>query len=208
MKKYNIIYADPPWSYRVWSEDKKQAQGCAKRYYQTMSIEYICKMPVGDLCELNTKLFIWATMPCLPEALRVISAWGFEYKTVVFAWIKTNKRQDQKQINFLPIDFIDRFYGIGHWTASNIELCLGALCPNGALNRQDKSISQIVLAPITKHSEKPKEVRQKIVRLCGDLPRIELFARQKTEGWDALGFDIDGKDIKESIKLLAQKKPL
>lgn len=186
-KKYQIIYADPPWSYKVWTEDKKQAQGCAKKHYQTMSIKDICDLPVKQITDQNCKLFLWATPPCLPEALQTIEAWGFEYKTVVFAWIKTNKRQDQKQLSFLPIDFIDRFYGIGHWTASNIELCLGALMPNGKLNRQSKSISQIVLAPRREHSRKPDEIREKIVELCGNISRIELFARQRVDGWDAWG---------------------
>ncbi|NQT32213.1 MAG: adenine methyltransferase [Candidatus Omnitrophica bacterium] len=202
MKKYQIIYADPPWSYKVWSEDKKSAQGCAKRYYQTMSIEDICNLPVNKIADENCKLFLWATPPCLKEALQVITAWGFEYKTIVFAWVKTNKRFNPDQITFLPEESIDRFYGIGHWTASNIELCLGALVPGGRLNRQAKNISQIVTANRREHSRKPDEVREKIVRLCGDIPRIELFARQKTEGWDAIGNGVDDCDIKESLAKL------
>jgi N6-adenosine-specific RNA methylase IME4 len=188
--KYQIIYADPPWSYKVWSEDKKSAQGCAKRHYSTMSISDICSLPIKDMADTDCKLFLWATPPCLQEALQVISSWGFVYKTVVFAWVKTNKRQQQEQSSFLPIDSIDRFYGIGHWTASNIELCLGALTPNGQLNRQAKDISQVILSPLREHSRKPDEARERIVRLCGDLPRIELFARQKVDGWDSWGNEV------------------
>ena len=191
MKKYQIIYADPPWSYWAWSEDKKLAQGIAKRHYATMRVEDICALPIKNIIDENCKLFLWATPPCLSEALQVISAWGFDYKTIVFAWVKTNKRQVLGQSSFLPPDIIDRFYGIGHWTASNIELCLGAMTPNGALNREDKSISQIVLAPRREHSRKPDEVRDKIVRLCGDLPRIELFARRKVDGWDCWGNEVE-----------------
>ena len=189
-KKYQIIYADPPWSYKVWSEDKKQAQGCAKRHYQTMSNEAIYKLPIADLCEQDTKLFMWATAPCLPEAIETIKAWGFEYKTVVFTWIKLNKTVKTNQTSFLLADSLPRFYGIGHWTASNSEFVLGALRKGGKLNRADKSISQIIQSPLTRHSEKPKEVAEKIVRLCGDLPRIELFARQKTDGWDVWGDEV------------------
>ena len=191
MKKYQIIYADPPWSYKVWSEDKKSAQGCAKRYYQTMNIEDICKLPIKDLIGENCKLFLWATPPCLQEALLTMNSWGFEYKTIAFAWVKTNKRFNPEQTIFLPEDNIDRFYGIGHWTASNVELCLGGLIPNGQLNRQAKDISQIIIANRGEHSKKPNEVRDKIVRLCGDLPRIELFARQKTQGWDVWGNEVE-----------------
>jgi len=190
-KKYQIIYADPPWSYKVWSEDKKSAQGCAKRYYQTMDIKDICALPIKNLADKDCKLFLWATPPCLQEALQVIKAWGFEYKTIAFAWVKTNKRFELNQFRFLPEDSIDRFYGIGHWTASNVELCLGALVPNGSLNRQSKDISQIIIAHKGEHSRKPEEVRNKIVRLCGDLPRIELFARQKTNGWDVWGNEVE-----------------
>lgn len=190
-KKYQIIYADPPWSYYVWSEDKKQAQGCAKRHYQTMTIEDICALPIKEIADKDCKLFLWATPPCLPEALKVIISWGFVYKTIAFAWVKTNKRQVMEQSAFLPIDTIDRFYGIGYWTASNIELCLGALKDGGQLNRQSSAISQIVLAPRREHSRKPDEVRERIVELCGDLPRIELFARQKVEGWDCWGNEVE-----------------
>jgi len=123
--------------------------------------------------------------------LKVIDAWGFEYKTVVFAWVKINKRQVLQQSSFFPIDTIDYFYGIGHWTASNIELCLGALQPHGLLDRQSKSVSQIVLAPRREHSRKPDEVRDKIVELCGDLPRIELFARERVDGWDCWGNEVE-----------------
>jgi N6-adenosine-specific RNA methylase IME4 len=191
--KYQIIYADPPWSYKVWSEDKKQAQGCAKKHYPTMDIKDICNLPIKTIIDKNCKLFLWVTPPCLAEGLQVIHSWGFNYKTIVFAWIKTNKRQILEQQSFIPIDSIDRFYGIGHWTASNIELVLGALTPNGILNRQDKSISQIILSPRQEHSKKPDSVRDKIVQLCGDLPRIELFARQKTEGWDVWGNEVESE---------------
>ena len=112
MKKYQIIYADPPWSYKVWSEDKKSAQGTAKRYYSTMSIEDICALKVGEITDKDCKLFLWATPPCLQEALQVMKAWGFEYKTIAFCWVKTNPKSKTP------------FYGIGHWTASNCELVL------------------------------------------------------------------------------------
>jgi len=194
-KKYQIIYADPPWSYKVWSEDKIKAQGCAKKHYQTMNIKDICNLPVNSISTIQTKLFLWATPPCLQEAFQCISSWGFEYKTIVFAWVKTNKRQVLKQATFLPETTIDRFYGIGHWTASNIELVLGCLKPNGKLNRINKDISQIVLAPRREHSRKPDEIRDKILRLCGDLPRIELFARQRTPGWDVWGDEIKDEGV-------------
>jgi site-specific DNA-methyltransferase (adenine-specific) len=112
--------------------------------------------------------------------------WGFIYKTFAFTWIKLNKSCDK--MFFTKKDI---FFGIGHWTASNAEVCIAGLTPKGILNRQSKFISQIVLSPRKEHSRKPDEVRNKIVELCGDLPRIELFARQKTEGWDVWGNEVE-----------------
>lgn len=196
MKKYQIIYADPPWSYKVWSEDKKVAQGTAKHHYQTMSIQDICNLPINKIADENCKLFLWATPPCLQEALQVMKAWGFEYKTIVFCWVKTNPKSKTP------------FFGIGHWTASNCELVLAGLVKGGRLNRQSKSISQIDMTPRGEHSAKPDSIRKKIVQLCGDVSRIELFARKEEglfndlEGWDVIGNDINGKDIREELEAM------
>ena len=110
-------------------------------------------------------------------------------------WLKTNKDGSP-------------FFGIGYYAKSNQEVCLLAVKGKGHSLVKSNSVSSFVSTHRTKHSEKPQIFRDKIVELFGDLPRIELFARQKTEGWDVLGFDIDGKDIKESIQLLAQNKSL
>jgi len=191
-KKYQIIYADPPWSYKVWSEDKKVAQGTAKAHYSTMKIEDICNLKVNEITDKDCKLFLWATPPCLKEALEVMKAWGFEYKTIVFCWIKTNPKSGTP------------FFGIGHWTASNCEIVLAGLKKGGVLNRQSKSISQIVMSPRGNHSCKPSIIRNKIVELCGDVPRIELFARKpqtliEDPSWK--GWDIWGNEVKSDIKL-------
>ena len=186
-KKYKIIYADPPWSYKVWSEDKRVAQGMAKAHYQTMKLGEICCLPIDRIVDKNCKLFLWATPPCLQEALTVMNAWGFEYKTIAFCWVKTN------------ISSGTPFFGIGHWTASNCELVLAGLRKGGVLNRKSKSISQIVMFPRGKHSVKPRCIREKIVDFCGDLPRIELFARppkdrlfedESYKGWDLWGDEV------------------
>lgn len=188
MKKYKIIYADPPWSYKVWSENKKVAQGTAKAHYQTMNIDDICNLPVGDFADKDCKLFLWATPPCLQEALMVMKSWGFIYKTIAFCWVKTNPKSGTP------------FFGIGHYTASNCELVLVGMRKGGQLKRQSKSISQIDMSPRREHSRKPDSIKEKIVKLCGDLPRIELFARQKTEGWDVWGNEVES-DINLNPKL-------
>lgn len=172
-KKYQIIYADPPWSYR----DKCNAgQRGAAFKYQTMTIDDIKSLPVQNIADDNCVLFLWATMPLLQEALDTIKAWKFKYKTVGFAWVKMNK------IKATP------FWGMGNWTRSCGEVCL--LAVKGKPQRVSKSVHSVVMSPIEAHSKKPAEVRERIVKLMGDVPRIELFARQQVEGWDCWGNEV------------------
>ena len=86
---YEIIYADPPWRYSA-----KKVQGAAENHYPTMSIDELCALPVAELAAKDSALFMWATFPQLPEALRLIRAWGFTYKSVAFVWLKKNKKAD------------------------------------------------------------------------------------------------------------------
>jgi len=197
MKKYQIIYADPAWSY----DDKCLHRGGAERYYRTMDIEDIKNLPVNKIADENCILFMWATFPKLQEALDTIEAWGFKFKTCAFVWIKTNKRTSPNQLSFLPIESFDSFMGMGRWTRSNAEICL--LGVKGKPKRISGNVHQIIYAPIDKHSKKPDETRDRIIKLVGDLPKIELFAREVPEGWDTMGFDIDGKSIQDSINLIA-----
>lgn len=165
--KYNIIYADPAWSYFKGGY-KNQSQ-----HYDGMSIEEICALPVKNIAADNCILFLWATFPILPDVFKVIESWGFTYSTVGFTWVKATK--DKKGF----------FFGLGNWTRSNAELCL--IATKGSIERKSASISQIIYEPIQEHSKKPDIVRKKIIELVGDLPRIELFARQKADGFDAWG---------------------
>ena len=171
MEPYQIIYADPPWRY-----DQKGLHGAAEKHYSTMSLEDICKLPVGSISAKDSILFLWATFPQLPAALRVISAWGFKYKTVAFLWLKKNRKADSW------------FFGLGFWTRGNAEVCL--LATRGHPKRQSSKIHQFIISPIEAHSKKPDIVRDKIVELAGDVPRIELFARQTTPGWDVWGNEV------------------
>jgi site-specific DNA-methyltransferase (adenine-specific) len=172
--KYQIIYADPPWRY---ADQKNNDPAMGGITYPTMSLEEICAMPVNQIAEKNTSLFMWATMPMLKEALQVISAWGFKYTTCAFTWVKLNPSGN------------GIYSGLGHWTNGNAELCLFA--KRGAPKRVAKNVKQIVMSPRGRHSAKPPEVRDRIVELVGDLPRIELFARQKVEGWDYWGNEVN-----------------
>lgn len=178
---FNIIYCDPPWSY----DDPSLDRGGALRHYQTMSLEDICGLPVSALASPDCALFMWATFPKLFEAEQVFKAWGFQYKTCAFVWVKTNKRMNPEQASFFPVESFDSFWGMGRWTRSNAEICL--LGVRGQPKRESAAVHQIVYAPVSEHSRKPPEVRGKIVELCGDLPRVELFARQATDGWEVWG---------------------
>ncbi len=170
-KKYKIIYADPPWRY---SDKLSFHGGGAEAHYNTMSIEDICNLPVNSITDSDAILFLWGTWPQLPECLKVVKSWGFTYKTIAFVWVK--QYSNGKDV-----------LGLGRWTRGNTEFCL--LAVKGKPKRIDQGTSQLIKTKIQKHSKKPDIVREKIVRLIGDLPRIELFARQKTVGWDVWGND-------------------
>ena len=176
-RKFNILYADPPWKY-----ERNKVQGAAENHYPTMSIEQLCALDVEKITDENCALFLWSTFPFLPEALRLIKAWGFTYKTTAFVWLKQNRKNK------------DWFFGLGFWTRGNAEICL--LATKGKPQRKSAKVSQLIISPIDKHSKKPDIVRKKIVELMGDLPRIELFARQTTPGWEVFG-----NEVKSSITL-------
>lgn len=176
-KKYQIIYADPPWKYNVASS-KGTSRGVAERYYSVMKAEDIKALKVGELAD-NTVLFLWATYPNLHIALEVIKAWGFTYKTVAFTWVKIYKYSKS---------FI---MGCGFWTRANAEIVLLATKGKDYPRRINKGIQQIVCEPKREHSRKPDIIRNRIIQLMGDLSRIELFAREKTEGWDVWGNEVE-----------------
>lgn len=176
-RKFNILYADPPWKY-----ERNKVQGAAENHYPTMSIEQLCALDVEKITDENCTLFLWSTFPFLPEALRLIKAWGFTYKTTAFVWLKQNRKNK------------NWFFGLGFWTRGNAEICL--LATKGKPKRKSAKVSQLIISPIDKHSKKPDIVREKIVELMGDLPRIELFARQTTPGWEVFG-----NEVKSSITL-------
>lgn len=174
MKKYKIIYADPPWSYSdKRGGDKGKAHGGATAHYGTMSINDIKELDVKSIADDDCMLFIWVTFPLLQEGLDTIKAWGFKFKTLGFSWIKTNKKSGTP------------FFGIGWYTKSNCEVCL--IATKGKLFKVSNKVSSVLIEPIDGHSRKPNEARKRIVEFAGDVPRIELFCRDSPEGWDTWG---------------------
>ncbi len=176
MKKYQIIYADPPWTFKTYSLKGKEHKS-AECHYNCMNINDIYNLPINKIADDNCVLFLWVTMPLLQEGLETIKRWGFIYKSCAFTWVKKNKISPSW------------FWGLGYWTRANAELCL--LATKGSPKRASKSVHSIIDTPIREHSQKPDETRNKIIQLIGNLRRIELFARQKTEGWDVWGNEVE-----------------
>lgn len=172
--KYNVIYADPPWSYTDKATAWKRG---AEFKYPCMKIEDIRNLPIADLADENCILFIWVTFPFLREWLDVIDSWWFKYKTVWFNWVKKNKKAESW------------FWWMWNWTRSNSEVCL--IATKWKPKRFSAKVHSVIDTPIERHSKKPDIVRDKIEELTGGGNMIELFARQKAEGWDSWGNEVE-----------------
>lgn len=182
-----LIYGDPPWLY------SQGGRGSTDGKYVGMSVDEIHDLPVHRLAARDAVLFLWGTWPFLPVVLATFPAWGFEYKTCAFLWVKYRSSVDVKHV------------GGGFWTRANTEFCLIGVRGKNHPKRINKAIRQLIetsdedktlytpdealLAPLGEHSAKPPEARQRIVELMGDLPRIELFARERAPGWHVWGDD-------------------
>jgi len=175
LKKYKVIYADPPWEYK---ESGGGNRGTAGLPYPTMATNDICNLPVQKISHDDCILFIWATFRKLPECLKVIRAWGFEYYGLGFNWVKTNSKSDSV------------FWGMGYYTRQNPEICLIAT-KGGKFKPLVRNIHSVVMSQREEHSKKPDVVRENIVKIIGDVTRVELFARQKTNGWDTWGNELE-----------------
>lgn len=189
--KYRVIYADPPWTYNN-PQDNDPARG--GKTYATMPLRDLAQLPVQSIAAPDCALFLWATMPKLREALWIIDAWGFKYITCAFTWVKLQPTGKILRKGKHVLLRKGVYSGMGFWTNGNAELCLFA--KQGRPKRVARNVKQIVLAPRGRHSAKPSEVRDRIVRLMGDVPRIELFARERTPGWDCWGLEVGSGIIK------------
>lgn len=181
---FPLIYADPPWSY------SNAGRGAAENHYSCMSIEDICALPVADLAAPDAVLFMWGTYALTPEAMRVISAWGFTFKTLAFDWVKTTVTGKEH-------------FGLGKWTRGNSEPCwLGVRGDpprriSAAVRQLVLTEGEIIAAERREHSRKPDVVRERIIELMGDMPAIEMFARERAPGWESFG-----NQVNESVSLI------
>lgn len=180
--KYKLIYADPPWDYN--DKRTRKSTGAVRGAYLPMALADIHALPVRELATHDAMLAMWATWPKLPEALATIKAWGFEYVTCGFVWLKLNKHAD-----YIQFTKWDVWSGIGHYTASNTEFCLFGRRGAGLSRPGQLHVKQVIITPHTGiHSRKPADARVRLVQLFGpETSRIELFATQRIDGWDAWG---------------------
>lgn len=181
-KKYSVIYADPPWAYQQ-AGTTKRSRGTAAKHYPTMATAEICALPVREIVRGGAACFMWATFPNIMEAIKVMEAWGFTYKTAAFVWVKKNRKNG------------GNFMGLGAYTRANAEVCLLGVTSDfkAATQIRAHNVRQIIEAPFEGHSKKPDETRRRIVELLGDVPRLEMFARQHADGWDAWGNEVTEK---------------
>ncbi len=199
MNKYDVILIDPPWQFRVWSEETGHGRS-AESYYRTMNIEDLCRLPIQNIAADNCALFIWTVWPSIFEYIPpLLKAWDFEYKTKAFSWWKLNK-QWHKHLAPLMMSYSDYplleklfFMGMGYYARANSEPCL--LAVKGHMPVSDRGVRNFIIAPIREHSQKPVEQYSKIEALYPDQRYVELFARATRKGWDSIGNEIDGRDI-------------
>ncbi|WP_034912975.1 MT-A70 family methyltransferase [Erwinia sp. 9145] len=198
MKKYRLIYADPPWEY-----GNEVSNGAAKNHYSTMKLEDLKRLPVWDLTDDDALLAMWYTGNHSQEARELAEAWGFKVKQMfLFTWVKLTEKAErtinaalskQEVVDYYDwldlLDTVTRMNG-GNYSRQNQESVLIARRGKG-LERQSASVKQIIYSPLSEHSAKPGEARHRLNVLYGDVPRIELFARAQDDGWDSWGNQCD-----------------
>lgn len=173
-----VIEADPPWNFKVRSA--KGHGRSPERHYRTMKLADIMALPVRSLAAKNCHLFLWTTGPHLPQALRVMEAWGFKYSGLGFTWIKLLRSEE----GALMFDRRSFHMGPGYTTRKNAELCL--LGRRGNPKRLRKDIRELIIAPVREHSRKPDEAYERICQYA-DGPRIALFTREERPGFHCWG---------------------
>lgn len=182
MKKYQVIYADPPWSFNSKRSGGSMKSGAAS-HYSCMSIDDLKAMPIKDITADDALLVMWWVGAMPQEAIDLVNAWGFTLRNMNgFVWEKLT-------VHHKP------FFGMGYYTRAGSESAI--IATKGKFKPASRSVRAVRRAVARRHSEKPNEFRQDIVELAGDVPRLELFARTAPEGWDVFG-----NECERSIELM------
>jgi N6-adenosine-specific RNA methylase IME4 len=207
--KFSIIYLDPPWKYNSRANHKTRFRGGAEGHYPLMTMQEIAALPIKRLAAPSCAVLMWCTFPYLAEQIRLFEHWGFRYRTQFLTWIKLNPRgydlpkddptyrPDKQYTLYSDGLFHSVFFGTGYYAKANTEVCL--LGMRGQVPTISDAVSSVIMAPRREHSRKPDEAYCRIEQVFGDIPRIELFARQTAPGWSVMGNAIDGQDIRASL---------
>jgi N6-adenosine-specific RNA methylase IME4 len=188
---FDVILADPPWHFNQRFGPGTRFGVGAGGHYPTMSDDEICALPIGSVAAPRATLFLWTTWTHLAVAMRAIAAWGFEYLTVGFVWVKTNPNGDIR-------------HGVGYYTKSNTEPCL--LARRGrAMKPAVDDVSSVVVSPLREHSRKPEAVRTRIQRMYPTARKVELFCRESADGWATFGNEVDAVGFARQRKLFSQE---
>lgn len=188
------IVADPPWAFKARTAIQTRNFDSARdveKHYQTMTIDKIMALPVGDLAAKDCHLFLWTTGPCLRQAFDVLTAWKFKYSSMGFVWVKLKRSHDPNQLRLLPTAAADLHTGLGLTTRKNAEFVL--LGRRGNARRLSKSVREIILSPVREHSRKPDEAYDRVREYCAG-PYLDLFARAARPGWTTWGDEADKFD--------------
>ncbi len=196
--RYGAILIDPPWQFKTWNSHLWRSAADAGRapesHYPTLNRDALESLDMQSLMTPDCAMFMWATWPTLPDALELGRAWGLEYKTCAFNWVKTTEKTQGKFVHLA--DEANWHMGMGYWTRANTEPCL--LFTQGNPKRKSKGVRQLIVAAIQRHSQKPDAIYGQIEALV-DGPYLEVFARQRYPSWDSIGNEIDGRDIREVL---------
>jgi len=212
--QYSIILLDPPWKYNSRANHKTRFRGGACGHYPLMTMAEIAALPLGQIAARDCAVLLWSTFPYLDDQIKLFGHWGFRYRTQFLTWVKLNPKgydlpkddpnytQGKQYVLYSDGLFHSVFFGVGYYSKSNPEVCL--LGMRGQLPTISDAVSSVILAPRREHSRKPDEAYGRIEGVFGDVPRVELFARQGQQGWDAMGHGVSGGlDIREQLEVTA-----
>jgi N6-adenosine-specific RNA methylase IME4 len=202
---FKAILCDPPWRFATWNNQTaiprhRGSNHSSASHFETMTTRDLERLPVENLAAKDCALFLWATWPMLNEALEVIKAWRFEYKTCAFDWVKAHVGQID-----LFRDEGDALMGMGYWTRANSEPCL--LATRGKPKRLSAAVRMGIIEPRREHSRKPECVHDRIQSLVAG-PYLELFARQSRHGWTTWGNEATKFDRKAGVVDAARELPM
>ena len=197
MKKYKVIYADPPWRFKNFSEKGEGRNAIS--HYDCLTLADLKKLNIQRYADKDCALFMWVTDPMLDQGIELMQDWGFKFKTVAFYWAKTNTKVDLDKLSSKK----DFFTGLGYWTRANCEQCIMGTIGNP--KRISKDVKRLIIDKRREHSRKPEQTYDRIEKLV-EGPYLELFARKTRRNWDSWGDQVGLFDNKKK-EVLTRKRP-